>query len=216
MPWAPPYATADELASFVRIDDAADEVVITAAIEAASRMIDYACDPQPGHFRQFGKTDAPEDRYYTATPRGYATPVRGQWVAQLDDLASAAGLVVAVAGTSEQDWHPVTGIALLPRNAAARGRPFTAVGFAGSSRPAPPETADGVRVTGEWGWPAVPETIHEAAMIQSSRLLARRDAPFGVAGSAETGTEVRLLAKVDPDVEAMLRPFIRALGPVLA
>ena len=215
MPWAPPYATPNELASFVRIDDAADEVVITAAIEAASRMIDHACDPSPGHVRQFGKVDTAEDRYYTASVRGYATPVRGQWVAQLDDLASVAGLVVQVFGTGGA-WVPVTGIALLPRNAAARGRPFTAVGFAGSSCPIPPETADGVRVTGEWGWPAVPDTIREACLIQSSRLLARRDAPFGVAGSAETGTEVRLLARVDPDVEAMVRPFIRQLGPVLA
>jgi len=217
MPWAPSYATPDELASFVRIDDVADEIVITAAIDAASRMIDHACDPSPGHTRQFGKTDAPEDRYYTATPRGYGPSVRGQWVARLDDLASVVGLVVAVAvSVGAESYTPVTGTAALPRNATALGRPFTEILFAGSSYPSPPLLADAVRVTGVWGWPAVPDTIHEACLLQSSRLLARRDAPFGVAGSAEVGSEVRLLAKVDPDVEAMLRPYVRALGPVLA
>jgi hypothetical protein len=216
MAWAPSYATAAELGQFVRIDDSADDTVIDLAIDAASRMIDYACDPSPGHSRQFGKTDTVEDRYYTASPRGFGPSVRGQWAAQCDDLASVVDLVVAVAGASEHDYTPVTGTAALPRNATALGRPFTAILFAGSSYPSPPLAADAVRITGTWGWPAVPDTIHEACLLQASRLLARRDAPFGVAGSAEVGSEVRLLAKVDPDVEAMVRPYVRALGPVLA
>jgi hypothetical protein len=217
MPWAPSYATAAELQQFVRIDDSADDTVINLALDAASRMIDFACDPSPGHSRQFGKTATAEDRYFTATERGYGPSVRGQWVARLDDLASVVGLVVAVAASAgAESYTPVTGTAALPRNAVALGRPFTEILFAGSSYPSPPLLADAVRVTGVWGWPAVPGPIHEACLLQASRLLARRDAPFGVAGSAEVGSEVRLLAKVDPDVETMLRPYVRALGPVLA
>jgi hypothetical protein len=215
MAWAPSYATATELGQFVRIDDSADDTVIDLAIDAASRMIDYACDPSPEHSRQFGRTDAPEDRYYTASPRGFGPSVRGQWAAQCDDLASVVDLVVAVA-TGAGGYTPVTGTAALPRNAVALGRPYTAVLFAGSSYPSPPLAADAVRITGTWGWPEVPGPIHEACLLQASRLLARRDAPFGIAGSAEVGSEVRLLAKVDPDVETMLRPYVRALGPVLA
>ncbi|HEY5880107.1 MAG TPA: hypothetical protein VIU11_14450 [Nakamurella sp.] len=215
MPWAPDYASVDELRDFVRIDDVADDTIIEAALSASSRAIDYACDPRPEHFRQFGQTDAVEDRYFTASRRGYDTPVRGQWVALVDDIATAVGLVVAADGGSGA-YTPVEGTTLLPRNAAAHGRPATAILFAGSSMPTPPASADAVKVTGTWGWPAIPTAIHEACLMQSSRLIARRDAPFGVAGSPETGTEIRLLARLDPDVELMVRPYILKIGTVVA
>lgn len=210
MPWAPSYATTDELREFVRIDDAADDTVIEDALAGASRAIDYACDPRPDHVRQFGRTDVAESRYFTASVRGYAPPVAGQWVAETDDIATAAGLVVAVAGVA------VTGATPLPRNAAQHGRPYTAIGFAGSSLAAPSVLADDVMITVPWGWPAVPQAIHEACMLQASRLLSRRDAPFGVAGSPEVGSEMRLLARLDPDVEILIKPYVRKIGTVLA
>lgn len=217
MAWAPSYADTDDLRDFVRIDDSADDTVMSTALDAASRMIDYACDPRTDHSRQFGKVDAPEDRYFTITQRGYDIAHAGQWAAETDDLATVVGLVVAVAvGIGSEVYTPVTGVAPLPRNALAHGRPFTALAFAGSSMPAPPLIVDAVKVTGVWGWPAIPPTIHQACLLQGSRLLARRDAPFGVAGSPETGTEMRLLAKLDPDVETMVRPFVRKSGTVLA
>lgn len=216
MPWAPVYASTDELREFVRIDDAADDEQIAAALDAASRSIDYACDPREDHFRQFGKTETVEDRFYTVELRGYDAPVRGQWVVVTDDIASSTGLVVAVDGTGDGSFLPVTGVILLPRNATAIGRPAFMISFARSSLPSPSVTADAVKVTATWGWPAVPATIREACLLQSSRLLARRDAPFGVAGSAETQSEMRLLARLDPDVENMIKPFARKLGPVLA
>lgn len=215
MPWAPSYATTTDLRDFVRIDDAADDDQIESALDAASRSIDYACDPREDHYRQFGKTDAVEDRFYTVELRGYDAPVRGQWVAPTDDIASPLGLVVAVDdGTGA--FVAVTGTIPLPRNATASGRPCYMISFARSSMPSPSAVADAVKVTAVWGWPGVPATIREACLIQSSRLLARRDAPFGVAGSAETQSEMRLLAKLDPDVETMIRPYVRKIGPVLA
>jgi hypothetical protein len=50
----------------------------------------------------------------------------------------------------------------------------------------------------------VPPTIKLATQLQASRWLKRRDAPFGIAGSPELGSELRLLAKLDPDVEVLL------------
>jgi len=61
----------------------------------------------------------------------------------------------------------------------------------------------------------VPGPIHQACLIQTNRLIMRRDAPFGVAGSPEVGSEVRLLARLDPDVETMVRPYMRKIGTVL-
>lgn len=213
MPWAPSYATTDELREFVRIDDAADDTVIEDALAGASRAIDYACDARPDHVRQFGRTDVAEPRYFTVSRRGYGPAVAGQWMAETDDIATAVGLVVTVG------FSPavvVTGVTLLPRNAYRVGRPYTAIGFVGSSLAAPSVLADDVMIEATWGWPAVPQAIHEACMLQASRLLSRRDAPFGVAGSPEVGSEMRLLAKLDPDVEILVKPYVRKIGTVLA
>jgi hypothetical protein len=216
VPWAPNYATTDDLRSFVRIDDAADDTVIEAALAGASRSIDNACGPQPGFTRQFGKVDAAEDRYYTARRRGYGIPMRGHWVVDVDDVATVVGLVVACDTSGTDNYVPVTGTIMLPRNAPSLGRPFESILFASSSLPIPSPSAEAIRVTAWWGWPEVPESIHEACLMQASRLLARRDAPFGVAGSPETGTEVRLLARLDPDVEILIKPYVRKIGTVLA
>lgn len=50
----------------------------------------------------------------------------------------------------------------------------------------------------------VPSVIKLAAQLQGERWFKRRDAPFGVMGSAEFGNFTRLLPKLDPDVELML------------
>jgi hypothetical protein len=216
MPWAPSYATVDDLRSFVRIDDVADDDLIATALAGASRSIDHACDPRPGFWRQFGKTDAPEDRYYTPSRRGYNPAVRDQWVAETDDIASEVGLVVAADLTGDGSYVEIIGTTLLPRNAAQMGMPWETILFAGSSMPLPPLIAESLKITAVWGWPMVPDAIHEATLLQASRLLSRRDAPFGVAGSPETGSEVRLLARLDPDVEQLIRPYQRKIGTVLA
>jgi hypothetical protein len=52
-----------------------------------------------------------------------------------------------------------------------------------------------------------PAPVKLACMLQASRLVKRRDSPFGVAGSPEFGSELRLLSKLDPDVENLLRPY---------
>jgi len=55
----------------------------------------------------------------------------------------------------------------------------------------------------------VPTTVKQATLLQASRVFARREAPFGVAGSPDMGSELRLLEKVDPDVAVMLVPYVR-------
>jgi hypothetical protein len=216
MPWAPDYATVDEIRDLIRIDDAADDAVIEAALSGASRAIDYACDGRPGFTRQFGRTDIDEDRWFTPSRRGYSAPWRDQWVAITDDIADPAGaLAVSADLTGDGTYVVITGCTVLPRNATAKGEPGTSILFYGSSMPVPPIIAESVKVSAEWGWPAVPGPIHEACLLQTSRLISRRDAPFGVAGSPEVGSEVRLLARLDPDVEQLVRPYVRKVGTVL-
>lgn len=60
----------------------------------------------------------------------------------------------------------------------------------------------------------VPDSIKLACLLQASRFFIRREAPFGIAGSPEAGSELRLLAKVDPDVEVILGPYRSWWGAV--
>jgi hypothetical protein len=193
MAWAPDYATADELASYLRITDDVDDVELALANTSASRAIDHSCN------RQFGQIDAPEQRTYYARPdyRG------GYWVVDVDDFMAVTGVGIVVDGTDVTEYQ------LEPVNAAQMDRPFTRVAFTADSEAQPTVHPHEVLMTARWGWSAVPDTVHQANLLQASRFFKRRDAPFGVAGSPDTGSEMRLLAKVDPDVAVMLRDYMR-------
>jgi hypothetical protein len=205
MAWAPDYCTSTELKSFVRIADDLDDAQVALAISAASRAIDRACN------RQFGLEAAPVARYYTAR----WDRERNLWSIEIDDLMSESGLVVATDSDGDEGYSDsITEHRLRPRNASANGRPWTELVVLAGSTVTPVTVEDGVRVTALWGWSAVPTAIKQACLLQSSRLLSRRDSPFGVTGSPEMGGELRLLAKLDPDVEVTLAGYRRWWGAV--
>lgn len=188
--WKPNYVTVDEAKAYLRITDAVDDVRLGLDVAAASRAIDRATH------RQFGKLAAPAERFYTAQydcDRG--------WFVTIDDLQDAAAMVVESAGTAITDYR------LTPLNAAGDGEPWTEVLFGSTVRPA--TTYGAVSVTALFGWTTVPDTIKDAALLQTARFFKRSDAPFGVAGSPESGSEMRLLAKVDPDVAVMVADYVR-------
>lgn len=202
MPWQPDYATADDLGAYVRIPegDDGDDAQLALAVTAASRAIDTVAH------RQFGQEAAPVARYYTAR----YDHARCRWVADIDDLQDSTGLAVRIDSAGDGTYaDEITAYQLTPANAAPDERPWTRLEVLGSSTVTPTGTPDGVQITALWGWTAVPATIQQACLLQASRLLTRRDAPFGVAGSPEAGSELRLLARVDPDVEVTIRPYIR-------
>lgn len=190
--WQPSYATKEQLKAYVSIpaDDTVDDTELTGKIVAASRSIDQHTR------RQFGQVDEAELRSYTATARA------GGALVVIDDLQDTADMAVMVDGAA------VTPDRLWPTNAVIKGGAFTRMWLPTGTTCAP----DAVEITALWGWTAVPATIVEATLLQASRLFKRRDAPFGVAGSPDLGSEIRLLAKVDPDVAVMLRPYVRRTG----
>lgn len=187
--WEPDYATVPELKAYVSIPvaDVVDDVELAGKIAAASRSIDQHCR------RQFGQVAAVEPRVFTARARA------GGALVVIDDLMDTTGLVVTADGVA------VTPDRLWPANAPVLGKPYTRLWLPTGTTCA----VDGIEVTALWGWSTVPKTIKEAALLQASRLFKRRDAPFGVAGSPDLGSEIRLLAKVDPDVAVMLRKYVR-------
>lgn len=183
MTWAPDYITVEEAKDYVRITDNVDDDELAFIVSAASRAIDKRCH------RQFGKVDAAEERFYPA--RWSRTVCR--WVAEIDDLAVTTDMVVTVDGVVTTDYT------LGPRNAVVTGGVWTQIVFGSTVNP-----DDDVSIVAHWGWTAVVATIKAAARLQVNRFLSRRDSPYGVAGSPSDGSEMRLLAKLDPDVELMV------------
>lgn len=198
MAWEPDYVTLAEAKSYLRIDDDVDNLEIGLAVTAASRAIDDATS------RQFGKTAAVEQRTYDLE----WDRELGLLVAVIDDLMTTTGLVVTVDGAAVTSTNYV----LLDRNAAQRGVPWELLGLRSGTAPSLGTGPPTVLVTATWGWTAVPDTIVTATLVQMHRFFKRRESPFGVAGSPDMGSELRLLAKVDADVAVMVRKFNRNKG----
>lgn len=199
MPWAPNYIDTEGLAAYLHTDDDVDNVELASAIAAASRAIDDLAG------RQFGQVDA-ETRIYS--PRWSST--RGMWIVECDDFTTLTAIELDTAGdgTFATEVDP-SGAVLLPVNALAKGRVYERVGLRRSLVALSTLGKESVRLTSPWGWPAYPETIVTASKLQSNRIFNRRHSAYGVAGSPDQGSEIRLLAKLDPDVAMMVRAFKR-------
>ena len=102
-----------------------------------------------------------------------------------------------------------SGAVLLPDNAPADGRPWTALGVASAPTPTYPGSPAALVVVARWGWSAVPAQVTAAAYLQVARWNYRRDSPHGIAGSPDAGGETRLLARLDPDVKTTMAGLSR-------
>lgn len=179
MAWEPDYVTVPALKSYLRIDDAADDDLLAIWATTASRAVDTFCH------RQFGQVDTAEARVF----EGVWDATYRQFVVEIDDLQDVTGLLV------ESGDLVLPGLAgLRPVNAPLKGRPYVRYLSSYGS----------VTITALWGWSAVPQAVVTATLLQASRFAARRDSPFGIAGSPSEGSEVRLLASLDPDLKTAL------------
>lgn len=194
MAWAPDYITPVQLKAYEQISDTVDDAQVAWAITTASRAIDGTCN------RQFGLVAVAEQRRYT--PRW--SPDRGRWVVTVDDFQTAAGLLVHLDLDGDEAFTDVVTGALrkLPLNASQIARPWEKIVLPDGIDLSGSEGE--VAVTVQWGWTAWPVAVEQACALQASRLLARRSSPYGIAGSPDVGSEMRLLAKVDPDVQVSL------------
>lgn len=197
MAWAPDYCTVAELKTHLRVADSVDDTPLGISITAASRAVDHACN------RQFGVVSAASARYYSYVG-GLLDGCRQQ--VEIDDLMSVTNLVVKVDddddGVFETTLTIDTDFRLYPWNAAADSRPWTQLVLATDGTF--PSAARAVEVTAFWGWTAVPTIVKQATLIQAARFFQRRNSPYGVAGSPDLGNELRLLARLDPDVMLLL------------
>jgi hypothetical protein len=200
MVWAPDYATLDQARTYVtRHSSTVDDEFLALDLTAASRAVDRATN------RQFGLVAAAEQRFYTP----YWDRELVRWVIDIDDLQTTTGFVPLLQNEDGTDLGSVDDYVLEPRNAAAQGEPWTRVVVGTGSTYAPTGLRHQAAFTGQWGWTEVPTPITQATLLQTSRFTIRRSSPYGVAGSPDEGSEMRLLARLDPDVAVSLGSFRR-------
>lgn len=189
------YVTLAEAKRLLDITDAIDDNQLERVIEASSRLID----------EYTGR------RFYSALETRFYTPENGAEL-KIDDLASLTELLTDEDedGTAETTWS-ASDYALLPPNAAADGRPYTSLVITPWGEHDLTTTLNSVEITGNFGWPAVPEPVRQACLIQVGTIYRSKEAPFGVIGNTETGI-VRMSARLHPEAQLLLDPYRRRLG----
>lgn len=184
-----------------------DQDLLHRAINATSRAIDRHCGRK---FWQDADVVArvyrPRDAYHVFT----------------HDISTDTGLIVKTDttgdGTFDTTWDAAD-FDLEPRNvdivaSGDTGDPFawwqiTAIDE--KTFPLHPLRST-LQVTSRGGWSGIPDDVNQAAIIKSASLFRRKDAPFGVAGFGEMGA-VRISRFGDPDVMALLEPYVRYSRP---
>lgn len=191
------YATLAQVKAALRITDTVDDSLLTTALDASCRWIDSYCD------RSFGKATATRDYI----PAGRMDPLI------VDDLVSVTTIKIdedldrtftTTLNTIDFQLEPVNG-----RAAGQDGWPYTRIRPQEDGYwPIAYEQRATVRVTGVFGWNAVPDAVREAAILQTSRVYTRFASPLGVVSFGDMGA-IRVSRFLDPDVEMLLAPFRR-------
>lgn len=186
------YATLSETKAALRITDSVDDSLLEMAIESASRLIDgYA-------YRYF----------YNAGTATRDFVAEDSYLTIIDDLISISELrTTDEIGSSYVTWSTAD-YQLRPVNGKTDGLtvPYTSILAVDDLLFNKLGEQALVRVTGVWGWSAVPTAIKQATIIQASRIYKRLDSPLGVAGFGDLGA-IRVGRALDPDVEQLVMPY---------
>ena len=195
-----PYASRELFKTYARIDadDTTDDDLFDVALAAARTAIDRSAR------RRFDASGAVEPRVFTAR----IDPKTLRTVIDVDDTFSDAD-EIDLAYDPLQEGAFTTAVSgdfrAWPYDAGLKDRPFIRL----IMHRATAVPIGEVEVTTSYGWEATPDTIVQANLLQAARYLKRRDSPLGVAGSPDMESELRLLSKLDPDVELMVADYRR-------
>jgi hypothetical protein len=196
------YATRNQVKAALRIGtaDTLDDDLIDNCVGAASRLIDGYCNRK---FWQSGTAS----RVYQAEDSFYCS---------IDDIAGTAITLKTSSqadGTFDVTWK-VSDYQLEPLNGNLDGLTWSydkirAVGdYLFPTVNANYGEQALVQVTAVFGWPAVPEPVTQATIIQASRIFKRYDSPLGVAGFGDLGA-IRVSRYLDPDMAQLVEPYRR-------
>ena len=189
------YCTLAEVKSALRLTDNVDDGLLEKAIESASRRIDGYC----GRF--FYKTDSTPINIY---------PINEYLLRMPEDLANNT-VTIKIDTTADGTYATTLTLnvdyILEPTDASLRGYPYVHARMVGGQT-FPLEVTPSFptcKVTGFWGWDAVPADVSQACVLLAMRQFARLNAALGVVGFADMALQVRA---VDPDVRDLLNQYV--------
>ena len=175
--------------------DVADDSVIDAIIESVSRVIDnQTC-------RHFYKDATDSVQYFTASE---------SFELEIPDLVSVTTLQTDDGGLRTYGWTwAAKDFDLWPYNAAAEGIPYRRIDVSPASNYVfPANTAKGVKVTGKFGWPAVPTSIKLACLIASKSIYRSRFGENETAAATVTASGVVITPRDFPsEAWTLISPY---------
>lgn len=197
------YVDKTEFKARLGLSGTAQDDNIDRAIDASSRLIDRYCQ------RRFYQDESATVKYFN--------PISTVFI-DIPDLSTTTSLTVELDTTDDGTYDTTltldTDFYLRPINPIhEKGNnyhPFTEIRIleTRSSERFEPLINKNIKITGLWGWTAVPDAVVEACVIQATRYWKRKDTPFNVFGNESTGT-VELFNKFDPDAKELLKGYRR-------
>jgi len=198
------YADAEELRSALDVTGpeltSNERGLFESVLDATSRAIDDWCCR---HFYRVTLTQ-------TFTPRHGLLLV-------VPDLVSITTLKTDTVNDLSYDTTWVAADYILePQNALYRdqGWPYSEVHASNASGATPRSfylTRKSVQIAGVWGWPQVPDVIHNVTLLEAARMLKGFEAPTGVIANEALGTST-LMPGLHPVSRRMLRPYRRMVA----
>jgi len=185
------YATLTQIKASTDINDNIDDSLLEMAVESASRLIDSYTGRYFYNAGTAVKIFAPRDNFVTGT----------------EDFISLSLIETSEDGESFDTTWETTDRQLEPLNGRVDGleTSYTRVRAVGDYLFPVRSNEATVRLTGVWGWSAVPIQITQACVLQASRIFKRNDSPLGII-SGELGS-MRVGIKLDPDVAHLIDPY---------
>jgi hypothetical protein len=194
------YTNLAQVKNHLGIVDTVDDTRIEMAINAASRQIDGVCG------RRFWQDTTVQARtFYPTNP--YCLYVGGD-----GGISDVTGLIVKLGTGSSMTFGTTltvnTDFILAPTNAADQvpvhpydeirlaGRAFTMASYFPT-----------VEITAKWGWPAVPDDITEACILQAAQIFKAKDAVFGAVALGDTGVAMRVRSALNPIADGLVAPY---------
>ena len=185
------YASLIQLKSAIGIADGIDDPMLEMAIESASRQIDSYTERYFYNAGTAVKLFSPLDNYVCPT----------------EDFITLTKVETSEDGESWDTEWAATDWQAEPLNGRSGGlvTSYTQI-RAIDSYLFPYRNGEATaRLTGTWGWSAVPIAITQATIILASRIFKRLDSPLGII-SNDLGS-MRVGFRLDPDVQHLIDPY---------
>jgi hypothetical protein len=186
------YCSLNDLKASARITDNVDDALLELAIESASRLIDTYTQRNFYNAGTATRLYVPQDNYIT----------------EIDDLITITELKTSDGDDFGTTWQ-AKDYQLEPLNGIVdgiTGHPATRIRAVDDFLFNVLDGEATVRVTGTWGWSAVPTAVKQATVIQAARIFKRNDSPLGIAGFGDMGA-IRVGVQLDPDVKHLVDSF---------